>query len=245
MHLLNYQGHGTVNRFRRNRGRLLRKQIDDVARTLGRDLVILDVGGRPDYWLNLGFENIARVDLLNAREMELNRSLPADVPEGIFTRRIGDARDLKEFADGSVDLVHSNSVIEHVGGWRDMQAMAHELRRVGRSGWVQTPAWGFPIEPHFHAPFMHWFGAPMRARMLSISLGRKFRRMDLAKRRVVVEGINLLTRREIQALFPGCEIYTERFLLLAKSYTARWLPEAAVELAMPVEAGIEPMRAAV
>ena len=98
------------------------------------------------------------------------------------------------------------------------------LRRVGRSGWVQTPAWGFPIEPHFHTPFMHWFAAPARTRMLSFSLARRFRCMALARRRELVESINLLSRREMEALFPGSEVYTERFALMAKSYTARWAP---------------------
>jgi hypothetical protein len=221
---INYKSHNTVNRFRRMRGRLLQQQIEDLAAGLGRDIVILDVGGRPDYWLNLGFKNVARIDLMNASEDEMNRPLPENVPGGIFTRQIGDARDLHDWADQSVDLVHSNSVIEHVGGWCDMEAMARELRRVGRSGWVQTPAWGFPIEPHFHTPFMHWFGAPMRARMLSFSLARRFRRMGLARRRKAVETVNLLTRREVETLFPDSEIYTERFALLAKSYTARWTP---------------------
>jgi hypothetical protein len=233
---INYQSHATVNRFRRARGLILREQIRHLAKYFGRDIVILDVGGRPDYWLNLGFENIARIDLLNASQGELDRALPEGLPENIFTRQIGDARNLTGYADGSVDLVHSNSVIEHVGGWLDMQAMASELRRVGRAGWVQTPAWSFPIEPHFHTPFMHWFGAPMRARMLSFSLGRRFRRMDLAKRRERVESINLLTRAELAALFPDSDIDTERFLLLAKSYVARWMPNA--------EAGAEAVRTA-
>ena len=70
----------------------------------------------------------------------------------IFVRKVGDARNLSEYADGSVDLVHSNSVIEHVGGWADMRAMADEMMRIGRSGWMQTPAWEFPVEPHFRAP---------------------------------------------------------------------------------------------
>ena len=77
-------------------------------------------------------------------------------------RKVGDACDLAGYPDRSVDLVHSNSVIEHVGGWPRMAAMAGELMRVARAGWVQTPAWEFPIEPHFHAPLVHRFASRCR-----------------------------------------------------------------------------------
>jgi len=217
------QTYGTVNTFRRRRGRVLRAQIDALADHLGRDIVVLDVGGRPDYWCNVGFERIQRIYLTNFRESELNRPLPQDVPAEIFTREIGDARDLSAYADKSVDLAHSNSVIEHVGAWSDMQRMASELIRVGRSGWVQTPAWSFPVEPHYLAPFLHWFAPPLRSRMLSLSLRRGLRSKSLVERREHVERINLLSRGEVKALFPGCSIYVER-VILAKSYAAHWMP---------------------
>lgn len=219
---VNYKGEGTVNRFRQKRAKLLRTQISQLVLALGRPISILDVGGRPDYWLNVGLDGIAQVSLLNVRAEELERPLPEGLPAERFTRSLGDARDLGDLPDSSVDLVHSNSVIEHVGGWHDMRRMASELRRVGLSGWVQTPAWTFPMEPHFHTPFMHWFGAPMRARMLLISAARRFRNMDLARRRRAVETVNLLTRAEVTALFPNCAIHTERVAFLAKSYVAYW-----------------------
>lgn len=123
-----------------------------------------------------------------------------------------------------MDLVHSNSVIEHVGNWDDMAAMAKEALRVGRSGWIQTPAWAFPIEPHFHVPLMYWFGKPVGRRMLSCSPFAHFRNAGLAERRKLVESINLLSRREMAALFPGCNLYLER-LILPKGFAARWYPE--------------------
>jgi hypothetical protein len=215
----------SVNRFRQKRGRLLRQQIDALADRLGRDIVILDVGGRPDYWGNLGVGRIARIDVMNYHEAALERALPPGVPPELFTFRVGDARSMPEVPDGSIDLVHSNSVVEHVGRWNDMRSMARELLRVGRAGWVQTPAWCFPIEPHFRAPFLHWFGEPLRARMFSLSLHRRIRRMDLHQRRNRIETANLLSRREVEALFPGCPLHIERFLLLTKSYTARWMPD--------------------
>jgi hypothetical protein len=213
-----------VNRFRTRRGRLLRQQIETLADHLGRDIVVLDVGGRPDYWANIGIERIARIELINRADDELTRTSPGKVPEGFFLRNRGDARSLTGYGDKSVDLVHSNSVIEHVGNWQDMRAMAEEMLRVGRAGWMQTPAWEFPFEPHFRAPFLHWFGQPLRTRMLAFSAERRFRKMDPDKRRRKIEGINLLSKAEVRALFPGCEIRVER-LILAKSYMVRWMPQ--------------------
>jgi hypothetical protein len=219
----------TISRFRRKRGRLLRRQIDALAKHLRRDIVILDVGGRPDYWANVGFQRIRRIDLLNYDRKDLERNIPPNVPQDIFTRCVGDARDLSRYGDDTVDLVHSNSVIEHVGGWRDMRAMANEVMRAGRSGWVQTPAWEFPVEPHFRTPFMHWFGQPLRSRMLSMSTEARIRKLDLHRRRLHVERINLLSAREVRALFPERDIYVER-MLIAKSYIVRWTPE---DMALP------------
>jgi hypothetical protein len=217
-------GFPSVNRFRTLRGRILRKQIETLAHFLGRDIIILDVGGRPDYWANVGVGQVARIDLLNHEADEMERALPADMPEGLFDRRIGDARDLSDYGDQSVDLVHSNSVIEHVGNWRDMHAMARELMRVGLSGWVQTPAWEFPIEPHLRAPFGHWFGKPAQTTMLWLSTRREIRSLTRPQRRELVESYNLLSKGEIRSLFPGRPILTER-IILAKSYVVHWLPE--------------------
>jgi hypothetical protein len=202
---------------------MLRALIEALADQFGRDIRILDVGGRPDYWQNVGFGRIDRIDLLNLESAELDRPLPAEVPRERFVAKVGDARDLGDYADDAVDLVHSNSVIEHVGGWDDMAAMARELQRVGRAGWVQTPAFGFPLEPHFRVPFAHWLGRPLQARLMSLSFLRNYREADPVSRRKHVDRINLLTRREVETLFPGRAIHTER-IIFAKSYSVHWLP---------------------
>lgn len=211
---------GTTSRFRKARGQLLRRQIEDLARHLGREITVLDVGGRSGYWDNVGLDDIASVDVLNYDETEIE-----EYPAGSkFRGRVGDARHLPDIADDAFDLVHSNSVIEHVGAWQDMEAMARELLRVGRAGWMQTPAWEFPVEPHFRVPFMHWFGAPIRRRMLWFSPA--YRRLDVSRKRYHVDRINLMSEPEVRALFPNCEIYRER-VVLVKSYVARWMPDGA------------------
>ena len=209
----------TVNHFRQRRGRILAGKLEAMADRLGRKLRVLDVGGRSDYWDNVPTDCVSHVTVMNYEPDELDRAMPPGRRGVQFETVQGDARDLSDHPDGSVDVVHSNSVIEHVGGWSDMAAMASEVRRVGRAGWVQTPAWEFPIEPHFRAPVLHWFSAPLMARLLFLS--RHYRALDVATRRHHVERINLLAKSEFRALFPDCTVLTER-VLFPKSYVAHW-----------------------
>jgi len=208
----------TVNRFRKARGNVLRQQIERLSNHLRRPIVVLDVGGRPDYWENVGYQSIREIRLLNVDVNEIDRQMVAE----IFTSEIGDARALNGYDDKSVDLVHSNSVIEHVGPWPDMVAMASEMQRVGLAGWVQTPAWEFPIEPHFRLPFVHWFASPIRR--ASLRLSRDYGDLDVSARRRHIDRINLLSYPEIRSLFPACDIYVEKFVV-AKSYSAYWGPD--------------------
>lgn len=149
--------------------------------------------------------------------------MPADVPANLFTHEIVDARDLSAFPDKSFDFAHSNSVIEHVGNWADMSAMASELRRVSQGGWVQTPAWTFPIEPHWLSVGAHWFAPPLEARLMKLSFRHRHRHEPLEVRRSRVDRIHLLSRTEVRILFPGCDLFVER-VPIAKSYAAYWMP---------------------
>jgi len=205
----------TVNRFRLKRGRGLAEKINGIGQELGRPVRILDIGGRPDYWKNVPYQNVEKIVLLNNEEAELHRSTES----ALFERVLGDARNLETHAAGSFDLVHSNSVIEHVGQWWDMQAMAREALRVGLHGWIQTPAWGFPIEPHYRIPFAHWMPAPLRREYIRMSPG--YRNLSLSERRMHVDRINLLTFAEFSLLFTNKHIIREK-LLLTKSFVATW-----------------------
>jgi hypothetical protein len=98
--------------------------------------------------------------------------------------------------------------------------MAQEVRRVGRYGWIQTPAWEFPVEPHWRLPIVHWFSRPLQARLLRTR--SRFRKSSIADLREIVESVSLLSRREFTSLFPQTSLFVERLALLPKSYTVWW-----------------------
>ena len=123
--------------------------------------------------------------------------------EGRFVRADATAR--LPFADGAFDLAYSSSVIEHIPPDR-RAAFAAELRRVARSWYVQTPAFGFPVEPHALLPFAHWLPPALR---------RPYWRLGVAGD---WEDIALLRRRELAALFPGAPVLAERVAGLTKSW---------------------------
>ncbi len=116
---------------------------------------------------------------------------------------VADASDHLPFADGEFDLVYCNSVIEHVPPARRAR-FAAECRRVGRGWYVQTPARGFPVEPHSLLPGAHW---------LPVGLRRVYWRVGAAGH---WEDVRLLGRRELEALF-GPSV-PERFGPLVKSW---------------------------
>ena len=207
-----------ASRIRRRRIEPLLRLIEASHRRYGRARV-LDLGGTEEYWSLLpeGFLEAhgAEVTVLN---------VPGAVTPaagGPFRFVEGDACSLPQYADGAFDVVHSNSVLEHVGDWARMEAFAREVRRLAPSYFVQTPNFWFPVEPHWMAPVFHWLPRPMRVGMfLRFQLGHA-RRCDTVGEAVrMVEHARLLDRRMFQCLFPDATHITERVLGLPKSLIA-------------------------
>ena len=174
---------------------------------------ILDVGGYPWFWRESALRNPITL---------LNLAFPAGLAESSpdYAMVVGDGCALP-YADNSFDLVFSNSVIEHVGSWSRQQAFASEVRRVGGRLWVQTPAYGFFIEPHLIAPFVHWLPTHWQSRLLrNFTPWGWLTRPTPEKVAEFLAEVRLLKRAEMQILFPDCEIMVERFLGLPKSYIA-------------------------
>lgn len=183
-----------------------------------RQTRILDVGGYPATWTK--FEPRAQSILcLNIHSIDWN---PNQSPQHNISVALGDARHMKHINNQAYDVVFSNSVIEHVGDWTDQQAFAHEARRVGGKLWIQTPARGCPIEPHYIAPFIHWFPKNLQRKLIPwCSLYGLIQRPTSDDITKVVDSIRLLTKSEVKTLFPDCEILVERiFFIIPKSYIA-------------------------
>jgi len=170
---------------------------------------VLDVGGTSQIW-----------DMLDGSyEVTLLNGDPRELEQARHTCVVGDGRSL-QFPSKSFDLAFSNSVIEHVGNWDDMQRFAAELQRVGKSFYCQTPNKWFPVEPHLGTLLIHWWPRLLNRFFVTRYL-TLWGLMSRPSRRQVeksLANIRLLTRGDLEQLFPGATIISERFLLLSKSY---------------------------
>lgn len=209
--------------FRGRRNRRLCEQIEQLHAEKGDLINVLDIGGSYVFWLTIParYRAMCRISLLN---------LPGSYGPHFSDEELairdtvasleGDARSMGQFADGSFDLVISNSVIEHVGNWMDMRAAAAEALRLGRHGWIQVPAFEFPIEQHYLAPLAHWFADPIQQRLLRL-FNANFRRRDADQRYMGMYHIRPLSRGQLRLLFPQARHGSE-WLVFPKSHMARW-----------------------
>ena len=94
------------------------------------------------------------------------------------------------FPDDAFDVVHSNAVIEHVGGRDRQEAFVREALRVGRRVFLTTPNRWFPIEVHTRLPLVHWLPEPVAGRVYDLA------RMPWAKEN------HLLGPGDLRELFP-------------------------------------------
>lgn len=207
----NSSGTSLATRMRRARFALFLSLLE----RLDGHVEILDIGGTQEFWTLMtgGDPGDVRVTLLNIEHQPVSSSK--------FVSAVGDARAMPQFADNSFDVVFSNSVIEHVGDYRDQQRMANEVMRVGKRFFVQTPNKRFPLEPHFLVPFFQYMPGEMRAQLLHrFDIGWYKRIPSLERARDEVNSIQLLTRGRFSALFPGASIHAEKLFGLSKSFVA-------------------------
>lgn len=134
------------------------------------------------------------------------------------------------FASGEFDVVYCSSVIEHVTVpkseiWKitsekefrrsasaNQKRFADEVRRVGKSYFVQTPNRGFVVESHSWLPLAGFLPRPLLLKVLKVS------------NRFWIKGappdFNLLDARQMKELFPEAEIVLEKKFGLVKSIMA-------------------------
>ncbi len=163
---------------------------------------ILDVGGEPYFWehfpvkcqivcLNI-HAGVSSLEHVSVVEYD-GKSLP--------------------YEDQSFDIVHSNSVIEHVGDFFSQLHFAREIHRVGKRYWVQVPNFYFPWEPHAFLPLYQFLPANIKMIVSKYWTKPTYGIEDLLS-------IRLLTVREVRYLFADAKIFRERFLGLTKSICA-------------------------
>lgn len=200
------------NRFRQKRMEHFLALADRVA-VKDRPLRVLDIGGTKSYWQALepiwkGYDFDLTIVNLNAPTLD----------EGRYHMRTGNACAMHEYDDKSFDIVHSNSVIEHVGQWSKMTEMANEVRRLAPHYFVQTPNIWFPVEPHFRSLFFALRPEVTRAHML-MRKRRGFRGPydHFSEAIGVIQSVNLLDATGLQELFPEGHLIRERVLGFTKS----------------------------
>jgi hypothetical protein len=203
------------NKFRRRRLARFLALVDDVLKTK-RSCRILDVGGGIAYWKGLE-------DLWSDRPVHITLvNLKAEtVPDSRFTSLAGDACSMPEFEDNSFDVIHSNSVMEHVGSFANKRRMADEIQRIAPRHFVQTPNFWFLIEPHFRTPAIHWLPEPLRVAMTmrkQLGFYPKAETRDQAYE--ILSDASLLDFEDMKTLFPNSHIERERVFGFTKSLIA-------------------------
>lgn len=193
--------------FRKKRKRLFHQLI-----RLKPTQRILDVGGYHDFWFSMDCAN--PVTCLNLNVPHTSEPLPAQ-----FTYIRADARYLP-YRDAEFEVIFSNSVIEHLGTYNNQKDFANEIRRVGKSYWVETPNRWFPVEPHFITPFIHYLPVRIQKSLLRFTVWGFVIRPTKAQVSSYLSEIRLLTENEMRELFPEAKIYVERFLGFKKSFIA-------------------------
>jgi hypothetical protein len=217
--LLDIQSPSSIrSRIRRKRIRPLLEMIAAVHAE-NNTVNIVDLGGTKSYWKILPTPILEGCNV-NITIVNLTHGI-ASQPEPHFKFLYADACNLDNITDSVFDIVHSNSVIEHVGSWERMEAFAQQVRRLAPRYFIQTPNFWFPIEPHCMTPVFHWLPLPLR---VSIIMQRRLGHWPKApsEREAVriVQSARLLDRRLFRALFPDGSIRTERFMFLPKSFIA-------------------------
>lgn len=198
---------------RRWRTQRLRALADRLGARCGDR--ILDLGGNVETW-SLA-EQPYRLTLLNTSEASAGTLRPWHLPTNGSQWQVvvGDATDLSRFADDEFDIVFSNSVIEHLGDADRVARFAREVRRVGRSYWVQTPAYTFPIEAHTGLPFYWFYPRPLRDAWAA----RQDRRHAHEPWHCPLAQTSHLKLDVLKQLFPDAQVYTERVGGFAKSWS--------------------------
>jgi Methyltransferase domain len=199
---------------RRARQRRMRTFL--MRMSVAEGMSILDLGGRPQFWNDVPFA-------LNLTILKLPGNVETCESKHNIPYLEGDACQIDGIENRAFDIVFSNSVIEHVG-LADRQAdLAREVRRLGRSYWVQTPSKWFPVEAHNGMPF--WWFYPTRIRRYFIDRWRRI--LPGNPWTGMIEETTVLSKRNLKQLFPEAAALVEHFWGIPKSSIAYFVGSGA------------------
>lgn len=177
---------------------------------------VLDVGGSRHYWEKMqGILEPQSLKIINIGDN--GQSVSETGGKSKFSIELYDGVTLP-YANQSFDIVMCNSVIEHVA-LDARRALVEEIRRVGRSYIIQTPAQSFPIEPHFVTPFIHWLPRRLGRIASILTVYAMLTRASKTHIYAYFDEIRLLTKSELLGYAPEARLVRERVLGLTKSFT--------------------------
>ena len=197
------------NQFREKRFSFFLNKINKMQ----KPVTILDVGGKVNFWVNRGLAGDTKyeITLINIEKEKSNYTN--------INLLAGNATDLSQFNDKSIDIVHSNSVIEHLYNYKNQSRMASEIVRVGKKYIVQTPNKYFFLEPHYLLPFFQFLPKKIQYKVLTKTKLSRLKKWDKNFAKQYIAEIRLLSLKEMKVLFPNSKIYFEKFLGMNKSFT--------------------------
>ena len=176
---------------------------------------VLDLGGSLFFW-ELAHQQGLPVPKITIVNWDKPRTPVPPYAEWI----VADALQLT-FPDHEFDIVFCNSLIEHLGTRESQEKLAKQIQRLAPRYFVQTPHRRFPFEPHLLTPFVHWFPASLRKKMIrNFTVWGLLARPSHAQCEMLVNEISLLDTRTMASLFSGGEIHVESFMGMPKSVIA-------------------------
>lgn len=190
---------------------------------------ILDFGGSDGKFLSILFPDFPKENLYVADISEKDLYM-ANLKFGYNTLLLDESGKIP-FEDNYFDIIICNSVIEHVTmnkidcykviNWEEFnmkssirqKLLGDEIKRCGKSYFVQTPYRYFPIESHTWFPFFFIF------------LNRKsyIKFLNLLNKYWIKKSTpdwKLLTLSQMESIFPNAEIIKEKSFMLTKSIIA-------------------------
>ncbi|UCS95708.1 class I SAM-dependent methyltransferase [Echinicola marina] len=200
-------------KFRKARFELFNQLFWDTFKNYEK-IKILDLGGTENFWKDQKILQSGNVDVII---LNLSKE-PVSTPH--IQSMAGDATNLSEFEDNSIDLVFSNSVIEHLYTWDNQVLMAKEIRRVGKKHFVQTPNKYFFLEPHYALPYFQFYPKSLGFVILTKTKLSRFKKWDSKQAQQYIDEIRLISENEMRQLFPTSTIHHEKFIGLNKSFYA-------------------------